>query len=370
MNIAAIILAAGLSSRMGDLKPLLHLGHRSLLEHCTRLFRQAGINRVVAVIGHRSEEITRAAEHLQLEWILNPEYEQGMFTSIQTGVRALAPYQPDGYFVLPVDIPLIRPVTVSTILSAYSCRRDLTAIPFFAGKPGHPPLLPASLSKAIIHHDGSGGLRALLNQYPCNSVQVWDQGILLDADTPGDFSKLSSRYRRLSIPSQDETLALAQLLVPKVGREHGRMVARAALTMGRALVEKGLRLDQDLLFAGGWLHDLAKGQPNHGHRAAAKLKALGLPEVAAAVVDHSDLAPAGNGHLEERHLICLADKAVSGCSLVEPVKRYRDKLIRFRHSPAALDKIRIRMEHGLALQQHFEQVSGCSLLPLLHGAIQ
>lgn len=368
MNIGAIILAGGLSSRMGDLKPLLCLDNRTLLEHCTLLFQQTGVNRVLAVTGHREEEVAGAVQHLDLELVHNPHYHQGMLTSIQVGLRSLAPHNPDGCFILPVDIPLVRPPVISSLLASFSNKGDHTAIPFFNGKPGHPPILPASLIDAVLNYKGSGGLRALLNHHPCNPVQVWDQGILLDADTPADFVKMSRRYRRLGTPSKDETMALAKLLVPKEGQEHGRMVAKVAVILGKALIEKGFSIDEDLLFAGGWLHDLAKGLPNHGQYAATRLNALGLSPVSAVVANHRDLALDKAGHLDERHLVCLADKAVSGNRLVEPVYRYRATLLRFQHSPEAQQRIRNRMKNGLALQLKFEQVSGHRLLPLISGA--
>src|ERR1035437_2576823 len=122
-RIAAIVLAAGCSSRMAEFKPLLPLADSTALEHCIGLFRAAGIGEVIAVLGHRAEELQLIAERAGARCILNPHFEQGMFSSIVSGSRALA----DGVeaaFVLPADIPLVRPHTIRRMASVFITRRD------------------------------------------------------------------------------------------------------------------------------------------------------------------------------------------------------------------------------------------------------
>lgn len=366
MKIGALILAAGLSSRMNGCKPLLRLGEYSLLGHCARLFRRAGVDNLLVVYGHRAEEVAEEARHLGLPLVKNPGYAEGMFSSVQVGLRALPPGL-DGFFLLPVDIPLVRPATIRHLLGTFAAAPDRVHIPCFEQERGHPPLIPATLIAAILAHEGSDGLRALLKQSPCQDVAVWDQGVLHDADTPDQLAAMAERQSRLAVPSPAESAMLTRLLVPPAGQDHARQVARAALILGQALNQHGRALDLDLLLAGGLLHDLAKGQANHGRRAAAVLTDLGLPAVAAVVVEHNDLPPPADGLLHEHHLVCLADKAIRGCTLVEPRERYQHRLRQYSQNSQALQTIRQRMEHGLALQRLYELACGRPLLEVLHA---
>jgi CTP:molybdopterin cytidylyltransferase MocA len=89
MKIGAIILAAGLSSRMGQFKPLEQIGERSLLGHCFQLFHDCGIRRITVVTGHRGEEISQACKGLKTKTVANSNYLTGMFSSIQCGVKQI-----------------------------------------------------------------------------------------------------------------------------------------------------------------------------------------------------------------------------------------------------------------------------------------
>ena len=258
MKIAAVILAAGLSSRMGAFKPLLRLGEASLLGHCRALFTAAGLAEMLVVVGHRAGETLAEAESLGMKWVRNPDYRAGMFSSIRCAAAAL-PEDIDAFFVLPVDIPLIRPATLRAMLAAFP-GDDTVLYPVFAGRRGHPPLIPASLIPRVLDHDGIGGLRSLLRQCRSADVAVWDEGIHLDADTPEDLQRLQHRLARISVPTRPEVEALAGILLSEQGLVHGRLVGRAAIALADALNRQGYRLDMDLLYGGALLHDVAKGR--------------------------------------------------------------------------------------------------------------
>src|SRR5579863_4348391 len=88
-RVAAIILAAGYSSRMGEFKPSLLLGRTTAFERCIELFRAAEIADVVAVLGHRADQLQPKAERGGVRCVLNPEFDRGMYSSIVAGIRTL-----------------------------------------------------------------------------------------------------------------------------------------------------------------------------------------------------------------------------------------------------------------------------------------
>jgi CTP:molybdopterin cytidylyltransferase MocA len=196
MKISAIILAAGYSRRMGALKPILKLGDKTLLERAIRLFRDSGIEDVIVVVGHRSKELIPIVDECKARAVMNEQFERGMFSSVQAGVKALSP-DSHAFFVLPTDIPLVRPETIKAILAAYHRGKSKMVFPVFLGKRGHPPLIDACYRNEILSYSGEKGLRAVFRNHEYESVQVEvaDEMILFDLDTPAEYEACRARFR-------------------------------------------------------------------------------------------------------------------------------------------------------------------------------
>ncbi len=361
MKLTAVILAAGYSSRIGGFKPLMELGGRSLLAHCTALFRRSGIRKIAAVTGYRHAEVEAEAAQLGIAAIHNPDYDRGMFSSVCAALPHVA--GADGFFILPVDIPLVRPATITALTAA--CTGEAVVYPTFEGRRGHPPLIPAQLVPAILAHDGHGGLKALLQQQEHQEMTVWDRGILQDADTPEDFAALTERFERLAIGDTAETLALAKAFMPEKGVAHGQAVARLAIRLGRELNRHGYTLDLELLHNGGLLHDIAKGRPQHEARGAELLAGLGFGKLAEVVAVHRDIPPPASGRLSEKELICLADKLVRGTVRLPVERRFAEKLELYAEDRTACQAIRARLANALALQALVERAAGRSIEDIL-----
>ena len=196
-EIAALILAAGYSSRMGKLKPLLPLGPITVIERCMRLFLDTGIDDVRVVVGHRFRDLVPLIEKLGVRWIVNEHYQHGMLSSIKVGIHALE-NPTKAFFLLPVDIPLVRHDTVIELLSAYG-RHDADVLyPAFRGKRGHPPLINAALRSGILSWNEEGGLRSFLLQHQSRAVniEVADENVLLDMDNLEQYEEIC---RKLSL---------------------------------------------------------------------------------------------------------------------------------------------------------------------------
>jgi putative nucleotidyltransferase with HDIG domain len=363
MKFTAVILAAGYSSRIGGFKPLMELGGHSLIGRCAGLFRRAGIDDIVLITGHRHEEVEAKAARLGLSCIHNLDYDQGMYSSVCTAAAHLHLTKADGFFMLPVDIPLIRPATIAALSAAFAGRAVL--YPSFAGLRGHPPLIPAHLIPAILAHDGRGGLKSLLETREHLDVAVWDKGILLDADTPEDFGVLTRREARLTIGDPAEALALARLTMPEQGVAHGLAVARIAGALGQVLNCHGCRLDMDLLHNGALLHDIGKGRPQHEAWGAELLTGLGLEKPAEIVAAHRDARPPVSGRLTEKEVVCLADKLVRGTLRVSVQQRFAEKLEIYAEDHEACRAIRARQGNALALQTLVERTVGRSIEEIL-----
>ena len=203
-NIGAIILAAGFSTRMKRFKPLLRIDEKTFLEHAITLFKKAGVADIVTVVGHLSEKVIPAVNTASSRYVINENYRDGMFSSIQTGVKALR--RPcEAFFLLPVDIPLVLPATIRQLSDAFHKHTSaMVCYPQFQSKRGHPPLINSQLIDPILSYNGQGGLRALLRRYENQaiSVPVQDPFIRLDADTPTDLLLLKEMMRSSSRSSE------------------------------------------------------------------------------------------------------------------------------------------------------------------------
>lgn len=190
-GLAAVIPAAGLSSRMGELKPLLPLGQSTVLQQTVTSCLRAGIRTVIVVLGHRHQELSRLLAGWSVQIVINPDYRTGMFSSVVAGLNDL-PATVAGCFLLPGDVPLVQPTTFALLADAWQSSGASLIRPVCAGRQGHPPLIAARLFPGILAWQQAGGLRACLQHLAADSVmvEVADQGILLDADTPEDYRRL------------------------------------------------------------------------------------------------------------------------------------------------------------------------------------
>jgi molybdenum cofactor cytidylyltransferase len=361
MKIAAIILAAGLSSRAGGFKPLLPLGGKSLLGRCIELFREAEVHEISVVTGYRHHEIAAEAARYSAPCVYNPNFAEGMYSSICTGVLRL--YGCDGFFLLPVDIPLLRPQTIPTLLRNFN--GTCPVFPTFHGERGHPPLIPARLIPKILGYHGNGGLQALLAAEIGCDVAVWDQGTILDADTPEAFAVLEKQLARMAIGTPREAAALADLTMPPRGLAHGTAVSRVAEQIARALNDNGLHLDLELITNSGLLHDIAKGKAHHEECGAKLLRELGLIALAPIVAAHRDNELPKDGDLTEKDVVYLADKLVRGKTRLSVDERFKEKLELFAADAKACTAIRNRLESALACQALVERTTGLNIETIL-----
>lgn len=311
METAAVIAAAGRSSRMGEFKPMLRLGSLSVIEHVISAFHQAGIRKIVVVTGR---EAARLREHLSgcgVTFLYNKQYETTqMFDSAKYGFSALAG-QCGRVFFTPADIPLFTPGTVRALMES----GGEAAVPVHGGKQGHPLLLSAAVMDGILRDGGEGGLKGAMARLgvPLTHVEVSDPGILRDADTPEEFQALREQYRCYArVPSDREIQRLLDGAgTPEHIRAHGKAVAEKAAQLA---AQGGLEADPGLLRAACLLHDMARAvRRDHAAAAAEALEREGFPALAEIVGLHHDMdLPAS----AEAQLLYLADKLVRG---VDPV---------------------------------------------------
>ncbi|MFB3119385.1 MAG: NTP transferase domain-containing protein, partial [Stenotrophomonas maltophilia] len=186
----AILLAAGESRRMGQLKALLPWQGDTLLGCQVSSLLQAGIHQVVVVLGHKQDRLLPLLEGQDRVFpVFNPDYQAGKTTSIKTGLRARQAADAQTLVLLNVDQPRTSE-TISTLLSKHESSDCLITIPVFQGKGGHPIILDYSLLPELLEiAEASQGIRAVVRKHKerMQRVEMDTPEVLWDLNTPEQY---------------------------------------------------------------------------------------------------------------------------------------------------------------------------------------
>jgi CTP:molybdopterin cytidylyltransferase MocA len=190
MNVAAVILAAGLSSRMGSFKPLLPWGKQTVIESCINYLRDGGVDSIVVVAGHREEDIRRRLASASVTFAVNADPASAMSASIEAGVRQL-PSDADATFITPADYPAISPAIVSAITTEWTHGFRLIK-PTYRDRGGHPVLIDLSLRSELLSLEPTRSLKDLFaaHQDEVRRLAVNSPYIARDIDTWDDYRAL------------------------------------------------------------------------------------------------------------------------------------------------------------------------------------
>lgn len=199
-RVAAVILAAGTSSRMGTLKQLLPIepgAEETLLGRVVANVRSSRVSEIVVVLGHVAEEIRKRVPLEGVRVVFNEDYRKGMGTSLRAGLAAVDP-QAEAALIVLADQPFIRPATFDRLIEQYETKRPQIAIPVYQGFRGNPVLLDRSVFPEVMQLQGDIGCRAIFGSHLENilKVPVEDAGILADIDETADLGKLRSIAQR------------------------------------------------------------------------------------------------------------------------------------------------------------------------------
>lgn len=193
-TIAAVILAAGLSRRMGTPKMLLPWGQTTVLGQVIAIFAQAGVEEIVTVTGCAREAVEAEAERLAQEFTLrcvhNPQYEDGeMLSSLQCGLASLGTHVESALIGLG-DQPQLSLTAALTVVSAYESSAARLIVPSHHVRRGHPWLVQRAFWEQILALKPPLTLRDFLNARAGDILYVEaDQTILKDLDTPEEYQR-------------------------------------------------------------------------------------------------------------------------------------------------------------------------------------
>ena len=197
VRVAAIVLAAGKSSRMGRVKATLPLPDgapgRTFLARVLYTLRSAGVDDIVVVAGHEPAVIIDAAAHEPFtRVVVNADYESGQLSSVLTGLRAIDPESVDALLLTLVDVPLVSVATVRAVLARYGATRASIVRAVNGDRHGHPVLIARELFAELAATEGSLGIKPVVRNHATaeGDVHVDDEGAFLDIDTPAVYERV------------------------------------------------------------------------------------------------------------------------------------------------------------------------------------
>jgi molybdenum cofactor cytidylyltransferase len=188
-HIAAVILAAGQSRRMGQPKMILPWGTHTVIAQVVSVLAGAGVVEIVAVVGGARRQVEAALAELPVRTVFNPRFEEyEMTASLQTGLGVLSP-NIQACLVVLGDQPQIESEVVNAVIAAYQTSGADLVIPSYQMRRGHPWLVSKPLWKDIQALQPPATMRDFINRHVdrIHYLEVASASVLKDLDTPGDY---------------------------------------------------------------------------------------------------------------------------------------------------------------------------------------
>jgi molybdenum cofactor cytidylyltransferase len=194
--ISAILLAAGESKRMGRPKQLLEWQGKTLLQHVLESLINSNADDIILVLGHETDRIRKSLPALQIKIVINPDYKQGMASSLRQGLLAMDP-RSEAFLVCLADQPGIGPEIMNNMIREFQQADPKRGIvrPVYRGLRGHPVLIGVRYLQEALQLQGDMGARQILMNHPEDiiEIEVTQDVVLKDIDTPEEYQKYMKR---------------------------------------------------------------------------------------------------------------------------------------------------------------------------------
>jgi molybdenum cofactor cytidylyltransferase len=192
---SAIVLAAGLSSRMGRNKLLLTFKSKPLIARAADTLLAAEVDEVIVVLGHEAEKLREHLEGKPVKLVFNPEYSSGQSTSVRMGVSAVSS-RATAILICLADQPLLEPEDINQIVRAFPRAKETgksIVVPFHQGQRGNPVILDVTHRDAILEVVGDVGCKQVIKRHPERVlvVEMETDHVVRDVDTLEEFNSLA-----------------------------------------------------------------------------------------------------------------------------------------------------------------------------------
>jgi molybdenum cofactor cytidylyltransferase len=191
-RVAAVVLAAGRSTRMGAQNKLLaEIGGVPMVRRVAGAALRSKARPVLVVTGHQAADVAAALSGLDVRLVANPDYATGLASSLKAGIRAV-PAECDGTLILLGDMPRIAAEHVDRMVEAFAAAPESIVVPMHEGRQGNPVLWPRRRFSELLQLGGDVGGKRLIatHREDVREVDLATTGILADIDTPEELARM------------------------------------------------------------------------------------------------------------------------------------------------------------------------------------
>ena len=188
--ICAVVLAAGLSRRMGAQKLLLPFGGKTVVAHIVDQILASAVDEVHIVVGHEGRRVSRELSDRRVSVVTNPDYKSGMLSSVRCGLAALG-QECRAVLVALGDQPSVTSKLIDRMVQSFAATQKQILVPFYDGRRGHPVLFSQAYRDEILTQYDDVGLRGFLRAHPDEvfELSVSSSAVLSDMDCPEDYQR-------------------------------------------------------------------------------------------------------------------------------------------------------------------------------------
>ena len=189
--IAAVVLSAGESRRMGRPKALLPIGGVTFLERIVSAFKSSKAGDIIVVLGHNAEMLRSKIGHLPARFVINPDYARGQLSSLHVAIGALDAEKVDGILVHLVDQPFLDSALVNRMIDKFYESKKAIVVPAHKGRRGHPVLFSKRLFQELLDAPLDRGAETVVQAHPDDTLEIEsdDARVALDIDTPEEYRR-------------------------------------------------------------------------------------------------------------------------------------------------------------------------------------
>jgi molybdenum cofactor cytidylyltransferase len=198
--ISAILLAAGESNRMGQPKQLMPFGQSTIVERTIDYLLNSAVSETIVVLGYKGEEIRKTIARKPIKIAINPDYQQGMSTSIIAGLKQVDK-RARAVLIALGDQPFVNSQTITSLVEAFIANNRGILIPVYQGRRGNPVIFAIKYKGELLNLKGDVGGREIIKLHPDDvlEVAVNCEGVLLDIDTMENYTPITlnpEKYKR------------------------------------------------------------------------------------------------------------------------------------------------------------------------------
>jgi molybdenum cofactor cytidylyltransferase len=191
--VAGVVLAAGLSSRMGTNKMLLELGGKTVLRRAVETAIAAKLSPLLVVLGNERQRAEHELRGLDCTPLFNPDFAQGMNTSLRAGISAM-PDNVAGALVMLADMPFVTAAMIDELLRKWRAAKPPLAVSLYGDVLAPPTLYGRELFAELRALEGDGCGKRVVKRHRAEALEVsWPPAALTDLDVPDDFARVRAQ---------------------------------------------------------------------------------------------------------------------------------------------------------------------------------